>query len=60
MKTYYVNVSQNVYTQSNSRKEAEEKAVFQALEEAMWTSQVLEIQDEDGKVSWDITSNDDE
>lgn len=60
MKTYYVNVSQNVYTQSNSRKEAEQKAVFQALEEAMWTSQVLEIQDEEGKVSWDITSNDDE
>lgn len=60
MKTYYVNVSQNVYTQSNSRKEAEEKAVFQALEEAMWTSQVLGIQDEEGKVSWDITSDDDE
>lgn len=59
MKTYYVKVSQNVYTQSNSRKEAEEKAVFQALEEAMWTSQVLEIQDEEGKVSWDITINDD-
>lgn len=58
MKTYYVNVSYNVYVQSESREEAEEQAIIQALEESGWTSQALEIYDEEGKTIWDITTND--